>query len=78
MSAPSPQDYKAIFEDDRRGAAILDHLLTRYRPKVVTEGGIDAVLKTYRHAAHRELLEFIVAQINRANGVPDENADDGE
>lgn len=78
MSVPSPQDYKAIFEDDRRGAAILDHLLTRFRHKVVTEGGIDAVLKTYRHAAHRELLEFIVAQINRANGVPDENADDGE
>lgn len=73
-----PSVYKEIFEDDRRGAAILEDLLLRFRPKVVTTGGIDAVLQTYRHAAHRELLEWVVSQINRANGVPDENADPGE
>lgn len=78
MSQPTPQDYKAIFEDDNRGAAILEQLLMKFRPKVVTTGGIDAVLQTYRHAAHRELLEWIVSQINRANGVPDPNADNGE
>lgn len=75
MSTPTPQDYKLIFEDHRVGAAILDHLLVRFKPKVVTVGGIDAVLQTYRHAAHREILEFIVSQMNRANGVPDANAD---
>lgn len=78
MTEITPAVYKAIFEDDRRGAAILDDLLVRFKPKVVTDGGIDAVLKTYRHAAHREILEFIVSQINRANGVPDPNADQGE
>lgn len=78
MSEITPAVYKAIFEDDRRGAAILEDLLVRFKPKVVTDGGIDAVLKTYRHAAHREILEFIVSQINRANGVPDPNADQGE
>ncbi|HCW17738.1 hypothetical protein [Achromobacter sp.] len=73
-----PSVYKEIFEDDRRGAAILEDLLMRFRPKVVTTGGIDAVLQTYRHAAHRELLEWVVSQINRANGVPEENAETGE
>lgn len=66
--------FRDVFETDRRGAACLEHLLQRFgRTKVHTDGGIDAVLKTYRAAAHREILDFIVAQINLANGVTDSN-----
>lgn len=71
--------YRDIFEADRRGAAILEDLISRFgRTKVHTDGGIDAVLKTYKAAAHRELLDFIVMQINRANGVNDEPQPEGD
>lgn len=69
MSDPTPKDYKELFEDDRRGAAILEHLIRAFaRPAVVT-GGIDAVLATYQRDGQRRVLEFITTQINRANGV---------
>ncbi|MEJ2895817.1 hypothetical protein RVU96_16810 [Bordetella avium] len=73
-----PQAYKEIFEDDRRGAAILEDLTARFaRPAVVT-GGIDAVLQTYQRDGMRRVIEHIVNQINRASGVPDPNADQGD
>jgi hypothetical protein len=68
-SKPTPKEYAALFEDDRRGAAILEDLTQRFaRPAVVT-GGIDAVLKTYHRDGMRRVVEFIVSQINRAHGV---------
>ncbi|WP_028354775.1 hypothetical protein [Bordetella petrii] len=77
MSA-DPQLYKQIFEDDRRGAAILDELMDRFARPAVTTGGIDAILQTYHRDGMRRVVEFIVSQINRANGVPDPNAEPGE
>jgi hypothetical protein len=69
MSKPTPKEYAALFEDDRRGAAILEDLTQRFaRPAVVT-GGIDAVLQTYHRDGMRRVVEFIVSQINRAHGV---------
>ena len=70
--------YKEIFEDDRRGAAILEDLTMRFARPAVTTGGIDAVLQTYHRDGMRRVVEHIVAQINRANGVPDVNAEPGE
>jgi hypothetical protein len=66
--------YLAIFEDDQRGAAIFEDLFKRFgsSARVHTAGGIDAVLKTYRDAAHREVLDYIVLMINRARGIADE------
>lgn len=66
--------FLAIFEDDKRGAEVFDVLFRRFatQAKVHTDGGIDAVLKTYRGAAYRELLDWIVLRCNRARGVNDE------
>lgn len=71
--------YLAIFEEDRRGQAVFDDLYARFaeKAKVHCDGGIDAVLKTYRDAARREVLEFIVTRCNRARGVYDQ-PDPGE
>jgi hypothetical protein len=65
------QLYHDIFELDARGAAIFEDLYKRYASpaRVHTDGGIDAVLKTYRAAAHREVIEHIVRQVNRHKGV---------
>lgn len=73
MSAPTPDLYKQVFEDDRRGAAILEHLTQLFARPAVTTGGIDAVLQTYHRDGQRRVLEYIVGQINRANGVQDPN-----
>ena len=69
---PTPEDYRDLFETDRRGARILEHLARVFIRPPVTEGGIDAVLKTFTHAGQRKPLDFIVTQINRANGVREE------
>ena len=66
---PTPQDYAALFEDDRRGAAILEDLTQIFARPAVVKGGIDAVLETYQRDGQRRVLEHIVSQINRASGV---------
>ena len=68
-STPTPRDYAALFEDDKRGAAILEHLTLTFARPAVVKGGIDAVLETYQRDGQRRVLEFIVSQINRAHGV---------
>lgn len=66
---PGPAQYKALFEDDKRGVAILEDMIQRFVRPAVTEGGIDAVLKTFERNGQRKPLDFIAAMINRANGV---------
>ncbi|MEC5164056.1 Bbp19 family protein [Janthinobacterium sp. CG_S6] len=69
MSNPTPQDYAAIFEDDRRGAAILEHLTRIFASKVYVPGGHEADRETCYRAGKRDVIEFIVTQCNRAHGV---------
>jgi hypothetical protein len=66
--------FHQIFENDKRGAAVFEDLYRRFASgaKVHTNGGIDAVLKTYQDAAHREVIEYIVKRVNRHNGVRDD------
>lgn len=70
--------FLAIFEDDRRGVEVFESLYKRFAATttVHTTGGIDAVLRTYRSAAHRELLDHIVIRCNRARGITDDQTDD--
>lgn len=70
--------YRDIFEVDRRGQAIFEDLYKRFASKaqVHVTGGIDAVLQTYRDAARREVVEYIVRQVNTGNGIVDDLADD--
>jgi len=72
--------YLAIFEDDLRGQTIYEDLYRRFAgsAQVHTSGGIDAVLKTYRDAAHREVIEYIVRCCNRARGVNDDTTPEGQ
>lgn len=74
---PTPADYKLVFEDHKVGAAILEDLIRLYTKDAVTDGGIDAVLKTYMRMGQRAPLDHIVKQINRANNVPVEEEPEG-
>lgn len=69
--------YRDIFEVDLRGVAIYEDLYQRFArtAKVHTSGGIDAVLKTYQDAAHREVVEHIVTMVNIGRGVEDRTTD---
>lgn len=69
MNTPTPKDYAALFEDDRRGAAILEHLTKLFAGKVYVKGGHEADRETCYNAGKRDVIEFIVTQINRASGV---------
>lgn len=74
----TPQDYHDIFEVDVRGQRILSQLWRVFAKSSVTDGGIDAVLKTFERMGQRNVLEFLVRQINRANGVEDMETNQGE
>lgn len=67
--AVTPQMFKEIFEDHPSGRIVLEHLIGRFVRPSVTEGGIDAVLKTYQRIGQRVPLDYIVTQLNRANGA---------
>lgn len=69
MSDPTPKDYAELFRDDRRGAAILKHLERMFTHPAVVKGGVDAVLQTYYREGMRQVIFFINAQIDRADGV---------
>ncbi len=74
----TPEEYKAIFEDDRRGAALLDDLTARFARSVYVKGGHEADRETCYRAGMRDVIEFIVSQINRAHGVdPNQEPDHG-
>jgi hypothetical protein len=71
--------YRDIFETDARGAAILEDLHARFGVvKVHTDGGIDAVLKTYKSAAKAEIVGYILNRIAQANGDRPINPQDQE
>lgn len=61
--------YRQIFEVDQRGAAILEDLVKLFSKAAVTEGGIDAVLKTFHRQGEQAVVQHIVRQINIANRV---------
>lgn len=66
-----PGLYRAIFEDDTRGAAILADLESRFGGvSVHTSGGVDAILKTYHSASQAAVVGYILKRINQANDAP--------
>lgn len=65
--------FKRVFEEHHEGRIILEVLIRQFgHAKPAVEGGIDAVLKTYRAMGNREVVDNIVLRINRANGVNDQ------
>lgn len=64
----TPEHYRQIFEVDARGRAILADLAHRFMQPCVSEGGIDAILKTYERGGMAKVIAFIDQQIDLANG----------
>ena len=71
----TPELFREVFETDKRGAAILEHLIQRFSQSAVTDVGIDAVLKTYERMGQLKPLHYCIAMVNRANGVTPTSAE---
>lgn len=69
MSNPTPKEYAALFEDDLRGAAILQDLINRFARKVFVQGGHEADRLTCYNAGKRDVIEFIVGMVNQHHGI---------
>jgi hypothetical protein len=67
--------YRRVFEDTADGRDVLEDLIRRFS-KMPSATGIDRILNLEREKGRRETLDFIVAMINRANGVNDHVEDD--
>lgn len=71
--------FRDIFEDDRRGAAILEHLEARFGAvQVHSKGGLDAILGTYKSAAQAAVIGYIHTMIQAAHGVGPSNVIEGD
>lgn len=69
---PTPQDYADLFEVDKRGARILEDLIQKFYRPPAKSGGIDRILDAHEFIGRRQVLDFVATQINRANGVPED------
>lgn len=61
-------DYQQLFEQNPCAQAILEDLVTRFsQPPSFDEH--NATLKTYYRAGQRNVIDYILSRINRANGA---------
>lgn len=70
-----PGIYARVFDELRDGQAILEELTLRFARGAKLNGGIDAVLQTYHNAGAASVVQFIIARINQARGVPTHDDD---
>lgn len=63
-----PELYAQVFQDDKRGEAILEELVARFGGGAVFHGELAAAFRTYFNAGQRSVVDFIVLKINMAKG----------
>lgn len=68
----SPSTYQAIFEHDRRGAAVLEDLIHRFGRNPYVRGGLEAQRETDFRAGQKAVIDHLLRQINLANGHTDD------
>lgn len=68
----SPLDYKRLFEETAGGAEVLDELTRRFGGSIFVKGGPEGDRQTWFKAGQRDVLDFILRQLNLADGVNDD------
>lgn len=72
----TPQDYQQLFEDMPQGRLILEELVARFGGNPYVSGGKKGDRETAYRAGRNAVVQFVLAQINRANGAQ-EDASEG-
>lgn len=70
-----PEDFKRIFEEMPGGSQVLDELTRRFGREAYVKGGTEGDRETCYRAGQRSVLDFILMQINKADGVDDDVED---
>lgn len=68
----TPDDYKLVFEDSLAGQAVLEDLIARFGQAPYVPGGHEGDRETCFRAGRFAVVNYVLAQINRSNGVNDE------
>ena len=68
-----PVDYQRLFENYPEGAIVLEDLIKRFGGNLFVKGGQEGDRQTAFNLGARAALDFILRQINKANGVSDED-----
>ncbi|EAB3658210.1 hypothetical protein JF078_003715 [Salmonella enterica] len=71
----TPQDFKRIFEEMPGGQPVLEELTRRFGRASYVPGGTEGDRETCYRAGQRSVLDFILREINRADGVEDDVED---
>jgi hypothetical protein len=64
----TPADYDLLFNTPA-GALVLEDLVQRFTGRVFVSGGLEGDRETCFRSGKREVVEFILRQINRAAGA---------
>ena len=64
----NPATYARVFEGHHEGAQVLEDLTRRFGGALFVKGGIDGQRETDWRLGRRAVLDFILGQINQANG----------
>ncbi|HDS4827704.1 hypothetical protein QU827_20415 [Citrobacter koseri] len=67
----TPADFKRIFEEMPGGQPVLEELTRRFGRAAYVPGGTEGDRETCYRAGQRSVLDFILREINRADGVED-------
>jgi hypothetical protein len=73
-----PSYYARVFEGTPEGQAVLEELVSRFCREPYVKGGRGAERETLVRIGERRPINYILARINAANGVPtEEETDEG-
>lgn len=73
-----PDAYARVFEGHHEGVLILEDLTRRFGGALFVKGGEEGRRQTDFNLGRRAVLDFILGQINRANGVAPPDDDDSQ
>lgn len=75
MAEPiDPAAYARVFDSHHEGVLILEDLTRRFGGKLFVSGGEEGRRETDYRLGQRAVLDFILARINQANDVPEDQA----
>jgi len=64
----TPAEYALLFES-KAGELVLEDLVNRFAGSTYVRGGLEAQRETDFRSGKRDVVEFILRQINRANSA---------
>jgi hypothetical protein len=70
--------YARVFEGHAEGALVLEDLISRFGGALFVKGGEEGRRETDYRLGRRSLLDFILGQINQANGAPPPDDSDSQ